>query len=247
MHLQAPKYLQWSPQLTPQYTSQYDTLITSGCSFTASTQQTDCAASWPGYVKDRLGLDLCIDMSFPGAGNRYIKDSIIYSIDNLDSNSKPLVIVMWSGIDRTEELTDQNLNLEPMAKIDQHYYKRVLNDSSAKELAIDNLVYIHDLSAYLNNKSIDHVFTTFINMTTQRLIPVRDTTPQFYKNISLTDQIQFDNLPFIVTGEECLYEWSFLNNYVSEDDFHPPVEANLKWTDTVLLKELQLKKYIDEI
>jgi hypothetical protein len=247
MNLQAPKYLQWKPQLVPAYTSNYDLLITSGCSFTASTQQLDSAASWPGFLKDRLGLELCVDMSFPGVGNQYIKDSVLHAIMNVNKNSKPLVVIMWSGLDRTEQIVDNNVDAEPMAKVGSYYYKRVPNDFSPRELASQNLLYMMEVAQFLDNHNVDYVFTTYINMTKPSLIPVRDTTPPFYKNLNITQEQAFEKLPFVIAGDNCLYEWTFLNDYESSDGFHPPVEANLKWTDDVLLKELCARGLIDEI
>lgn len=245
--LQAPKYMQWKPQLTPLYSCDYNMLITSGCSFTASTNQLQSAASWPGFLKDRLGLELCIDMSFPGAGNQYIKDSVLDAVINRDKKLKPLVIVMWSGIDRTEQILESNETTYPLAKVGSQYYKRTSNNFSTRELARQNLLYMMEVDQYLNKQKIDHVFTTYINMTEPTTIPVRDTTPTFYENLNTADEIQLKELPFIITGNRCLYEHAFLNNYTGDDMYHPPVEANLHWTDNVLSKELCVRGFINEI
>jgi hypothetical protein len=244
----APKYMQWKPQLTPEYTSRYDLIITGGCSFTASTTQLESAASWPGFLKDRLGLDFCIDMSWPGAGNQYIRDSIFYAVENLVKNQKPLVVVMWSGLDRTEEINNED---DPKTfgcgKINNRYYKRIKTNFSPREYAKMNLNYMMELSEFLTDKDIDHVYTTYFNMTEYSPIPVLDTSPTYYKNLTQTEQKQLEKLPLIITGDRCLYEWFFLNNYESDDMFHPTFEATKAWTDSILAKELSARDFINEI
>ena len=244
-HLQPPKNFDWTPQLSPRYTCKYDLLVTSGCSFTASTQQTNSAASWPGYAKDRCGLNHCIDMSYPGAGNFYIKDSIIYALDNLVPNTNPLVVVMWSGLDRTEEISLYD-NHGPV--IENNCYNRVEPHDTATGHAKTSLEHMLNLSTYLHNKKIDHMFTTFVNLTEYPFIPVRDTTPRFYGNLDKSDLEKLNNLPWIASGNDCLYEWAFFNEYLEEEDyFHPPVDANLRWTDEILLPCLAKEGVIVEI
>jgi len=148
--LDPPKFFRWIPQLSPQYTTNCDVLITGGCSFTASTNQTESAASWPGFVKDRCGLDLCIDTSYPGYGNFAIRDNVFQAVEQSEYKN-PLVVVMWSGLDRNPEMGTPEQSIQA----------------------------ILDLKKYLKGKKIQHVFTTYLNMFYPPFVPVRDSTPRY--------------------------------------------------------------------
>ena len=179
-------------------------------------------------------------MSYPGAGNLYIRDSVIYAIDNFTTNAKPFVAVMWSGLDRTENITHEFSGPE----LDGKFYSRCKSDVKIDH-AQQNLSYMLDLADYLNNKTIPYAFTFFVNLTQPPFLPVRDTTPRFTSKEHLE---QLDTLNWVATGNSCLYEWAFFNNYLDQEDyFHPPVEANLRWTDEVLLPELAKQGYINAI
>jgi hypothetical protein len=105
-NLLPPKYMRWNYALDQQYYCNQKQLITSGCSFTASTNQLDCAASWPGFMRDRCRFEETIDLSYPGMGNDYIYQSIMNNINN-----ESLVVVMWSGIDNVDAEKWHNLYL----------------------------------------------------------------------------------------------------------------------------------------
>lgn len=235
--LRPPKLLNWERQLRQEYTCDQSLLITSGCSFTASTTQLESAASWPGYVKDRCGFKSCIDMSYPGVGNRYIKDSVINAVEQCRHPEDVLIIVMWSGLDRVESL----VNGAGQPTLNGVSYQRIDSELDTQQLIDQNAEYILDLSEYLNNNGIQYAFTTYINLLHEPYIPVRDTTPRLtdYHNQDKIKQVS-NKINFPKTGSDYLYEWAFLNNYLNFGDrYHPPVEANLKWTDSVLLPNLK--------
>jgi len=233
-----PKLLNWKPQLSQEYTCDQSLLITSGCSFTASTLQLESAASWPGYVKDRCGFDKCIDMSYPGVGNLYIKDSIINTLEQCHRPEDALVIVMWSGLNRAESLIP-NSKQDPA--INDISYQRCESTVDVDSLVDTSINYILELEKYLTNKNISYAFTSYVNLLHPPFIPVADKTPRFTDNQN-HDKLQKirEAIHFPAKGSDYLYDWAFLNHYLdSGDDFHPPVEANLKWTDTVLLPNLK--------
>lgn len=207
--LEPPKFFRWTPQLSPQYTTTCDVLITGGCSFTASTNQTESAASWPGFVKDRCGLDLCIDTSYPGLGNFSIRDNVIQAIEQCEYNN-PLVVVMWSGLDR-EGTPD------------------------------DSVKAILELKQYLIDRKITHVFTTYLNMFYPPFESVRDTTPR-YADYDIDKEIFVPN-----TGKEFLYEWALRQGQLSEDLYHPTIEATCSWTDQILLTYMEKQNIIQSL
>jgi hypothetical protein len=77
-------------------------LVTSGCSFTATGRFDTHAITWPGILKERCGMISSIEYGWPGAGNKYIADSILHHTSNINDQDaeKTLVVVMWSGINR---------------------------------------------------------------------------------------------------------------------------------------------------
>jgi hypothetical protein len=182
--LPVPKYLNWQDtRISQHYHCNQTLLITSGCSFTSSTVWLKGAASWPGYTRDRCGFEQAIDMSFPGAGNFFIADSIKYAIEKCCQEQDPekiLVIVMWSGIDRAEytQIAETFSGNEPM--LDNLVYKRLsedlITDQVRRDTTNQSLACIKNLIEYLEHKSIAWVFTSYANLLFPPFVPKRDTT-----------------------------------------------------------------------
>ena len=80
-------------------------LVTSGCSFSDNV-----ALRWPHYLAARLGIPL-YNRGHGSAGNDWIAESTIYQISQLLNEGvdpkEILVVVMWSGIDRTNLFISQ--------------------------------------------------------------------------------------------------------------------------------------------
>ena len=77
-------------------------IVTSGCSFT------NCGMTWPYHLK---GHDVR-NVGTVGAGNRYISRAAMYECESLIKEGINVddifLIVMWSGIDRTEFLSTKD-------------------------------------------------------------------------------------------------------------------------------------------
>lgn len=210
--LDIPKILEWEQQLTQLYTTPFDILITGGCSFTASTTQIDAAASWPGFVKDRCGFKTCIDMSYPGFGNFQIKNSIFQALEQIDYVN-PLVIIMWSGLDRYPNFGTPQ----------------------------DSIQAIKETKKRLQQCNIQYAFTTYLNMFYPPFAPVRDATPK-YIDYDINAGDFFPN-----KGQHFLYEWALKRDQLNDDLYHPTVEANLSWTDQILLTHLHKQNIIQAL
>jgi hypothetical protein len=250
--LPVPKLMQWAHSLDQTYRCTSTKLITSGCSFTASTLQLQTAASWPGYVMDRCRFDQCIDYSYAGSGNEYIGDSILHFFSQIPDSSldQYMVIVMWSGIDRkTKKVfgTDMpNLNgvvyqrIQDVNKIDHKEKQCRALESANKILEVYN---------YLVKRKIAFAFTAYANMLYTPYIPKRDTTFEFDKFVSDSLLMQLQNLPWIPNSSmDFLYEYAFVNDFLNSGDyFHPPAECNLKWTDEILLPGMVKQGLIQHI
>jgi len=237
--LPIPKLLKWQHSLLQTHSSTKKILVTSGCSFTSSTLQLETAASWPGYVIDRCRLEQGIDYSYPGAGNEYIGDSILHHFSTVqDPEVKNyLVIIMWSGLDRSEtKLTD--INQQPKLGVTSYVRDQVPVDIkiSAKKSA-DKILEVYN---YLTQRSISFAFSFYSNVLFSPYIPKADTTCEFDLVVDQSVLKKIKLLPWIPTDPfEFLYEYAFINNYLNDGDrFHPPWEANLKWTDNILLPQM---------
>jgi hypothetical protein len=229
-----PKILNWDWNLAQTYCSKQRVLVTSGCSFTASTQQTMSAASWPGFVRDRCRFDYAVDMSYPGMGNDYIRESIMDQV-----TPDCLVIVMWSGIDRRAVSFLPPISMTTCA----------LQDAEKIQTAKMSLSMVQQLKKNLTEKNIPHAFTQYINLIYPPFLPKRDTTPVWAKYLNRTELEEVKNLIDIPNNpQHFLYDYAFFNKFLDNgDQFHPPVECNLKWTDSVLLPELAKKGLISVI
>jgi hypothetical protein len=260
--LPVPKILQWEHTLSQTHSCEQSILLTSGCSFTSSTIQTKLAASWPGFVMDRCRFDLCIDYSFPGVGNDYICDSIIYHMSQVPKHeiSKYMVIVMWSGTDRQEnKVLDTSDPKGPIlgntcyvrnliGKSQSNFVKRpiTLTELSKAEQTKKSADKIIELCNYLTGIGVKFMFTLYSNILFPPYIPKRDTTYEFDNYIDKDKLAELRNLDWVPTRPmDFLYEYAFVNDFLNEGDyFHPPYACNLEWTDQVLLPGLLEKNLL---
>ena len=237
--------MRWSHSLDQRYSCDQTILVTSGCSFTSSTTQLDTAASWPGYVVDRCRFDHCIDYSYPGAGNDYIGDSILYHFKDMTDTelSKHFVIVMWSGIDRVES---KIANSSAQPNLGGICYSRLANTNGASEQAQRSYDKIFEIYNYLSGRKINFAFTFYSNLLFPPYIPKRDTTKEFDNWLTQDQLNNLKKLSWVPTRPmDFLYEYAWRNDYLNHgDQFHPPSAANLSWTDSVLLPGLEKQQLI---
>jgi hypothetical protein len=246
-----PKIFDWPRKIHQYYKCDFDLLITSGCSFTASTTCADYPLSWPGIVKDRCNIPVCIDVSYPGVGNEYIANSVLATVeDQLIKNPEKniLVLISWSGLNRKEDLITDNLNQNP--KIDGIAYQRT--DSNQGGLCSDFFVgevwrswkNIILTKNYLENKKIAHGFVSYCNLFEPPFLPKRDCTPEWP---SMIDQKRFQTLqqiPWLIPHNQSMFEFCFDQDLLVEDLFHPDQDGVNAWTDTVLLPNLEKHGFI---
>lgn len=232
-------------------------MITGGCSFTSSTLWLDGAASWPGYVRDRCGIEKAIDMSYPGAGNLLVSDSVRFALENLCADYPPssiLVAIMWSGIDREEIVrpaTETEISKGNQAIIDKKIYRR--NNSShplaqhditketRKKTTLLSRRLILEMRDLLDSLKVKWIFTGYANLLYPPFIPKRDTTHHWPEYLNKTQLKDLHDLPWLPKDPmDYLYEWSWKNDYLNDGDFfHPPNEANFAWTDQILLPQIE--------
>ena len=254
-----PKYLCWpkSQSIDQTYVCDFDLLITGGCSFTASTMWFDGAASWPGHVKDRCGIEKAIDMSYPGAGNLFIADSVKFALSNLCddyASSSILVAIMWSGIDRQEIVrpaTETEISQGCHPIINKKIYFRTngaqpsgqhdITKETRQKTTLLSRSLILEMIDWLDSLKVKWIFTSYANLLYPPFIPKRDTTHHWLEYLDKVQLQDLYDLPWLPKDPmDYLFEWSWKNDYLNQGDFfHPPIEANLAWSDQVFLPEIE--------
>lgn len=230
--LPVPKLLNWDRILDQHYSIPQRILLTSGCSFTSSTLQLEGPASWPGFVKDRCGMDHVVDYSFPGAGNEYIGDSILYHLNSTDNVDDYFVAVMWSGLDRQSIKT--NLGGQPLLGNITYTTKQRQDCAQA---SADKVLEVYN---YLVSRSIPFVFTFYANVLFPPYFPKRDTTPNFEGHVDNATLSAIQALAWVPNvSEQFLFEYALITGDLDQGDgFHPTRDGNLAWTDNILLRAL---------
>ncbi len=249
-----PKILGWPKKIDQHYSCNFDLLIVSGCSFTASTTCYDYPLSWPGIVKDRCNIPMCIDLSYPGVGNEYIANSVLAAVEEQlvnDSQKKILVLISWSGLDRKEDL-----------KIDYCKQPPMIDNISCQRLQLSSLPMDPDIRAgevwrswkniiftknYLDNKKITNGFFFYCNVFDPPFLPKRDLTPEWPGNISQPRLQSLQKIPWVIPHNQSMFEFCFANDFLGDDLFHPAGDGVLAWTDRVLLPGLQKQNIIQPL
>jgi hypothetical protein len=112
--------------------SSYTDVLVTGCSFSFNYSRQH-PASWPYYLRDLAGLARVRDTALCGSGCQHQFNSVINEIESDPSinPSNTIVIVMWSGMSRTDVIADshtvedwvreQRLSDLGDDKLDRHY------------------------------------------------------------------------------------------------------------------------------
>jgi hypothetical protein len=94
-------------------------IVVSGCSFTHDYKN----KTWPRFLIEHFPQAKLHDLSFPGAGNQYISQSMIryLSTENLKPETT-LVLIMWSGITRQDLMVTKTFydTIPPSSKVNMY-------------------------------------------------------------------------------------------------------------------------------
>lgn len=162
-------------------------LVVSGCSFTDDYD----GKTWPYYLADNINNCRIHNLSFPGAGNFYIADTIRNFLINEKLNpEETLVLVMWSGMTRQDVLVDQEYyDMLPDSCKTTHYGNRYvvgggmsgswqdppfnillkpLFDSYYKftdthTMAYDTLMHMANTRYFLERNNYQYKFLSYVN------------------------------------------------------------------------------------
>jgi hypothetical protein len=240
--------LSWrQPQLPQTHKTNKRTLLVSGCSFTDTYGYTDHPRTWAGYLCCRAGFDRVIDVSKTASGNEYIAMSVVNQIESMTREELDdcIVIIVWSGIARK-----MNLKYEKPGDIDNVTFER-----SAWEphnyfygealLSWKNIMMMQN---YLENKRVSFGFSFFINTFDPPFLPKREENTVYWPDVVTKDKVdQLRNCAWIHDHKQCLFEYCFANDLLSEDLYHPNMDGYLSWTDQVLIPGLVNQGFLEQV
>lgn len=224
----------------------FENLLVGGCSFTQKS-------TWAVVLQRQFNPKKYYDCALGGAGNYHISQSVQWALENSDFNpEKTLVIVMWSGNDRDDEIIDAKyLNRTYSSKFlftpdvataitggmhenaisnTQKYVKNFYSLKSKKSKAIENYLHISFLYHYLKSNNYKFIFLDYLN----RSLPNR--TVDFDIINFLPKKLKAKYLNMVPRDIEDIYSYCLKNNMLdTSDDFHQTAEGQLDWALKILL------------
>jgi len=245
--------------------STYKHLVVSGCSFTSNLPAPDDEPfQWPNLIAEWSGIKLH-NLAIPGAGNTHISNSIrLY----LDINNLPpeetLVIVMWSGIDRIDFMTDPDASKFTSVYPFGYDYsdsaelslggnwwnisnpcdiqKAIINYSKFQNnetYAIQSYLNMQSLSDYLSIRGYKYYFTSYFNYNILDKIEGNNDSGIDFFGILKKLNLSSDRFTWVAL-DPCQYfgNWSKKYSTLQQDNFHPGREAVERWPKEVLLPYL---------
>jgi hypothetical protein len=231
----------------PTHQSKYRKLLVSGCSFTFNNHDS-VACSWPYYLRDLANFDEVYDCSQSGAGSNHIFNSVINEIEtNREINpDDTLVIVMWSGLTRTDVITEKEIvhdwhhmgayrfddvwstmsifnQVDGNSEIDKlcRQYKKIISPTAQ---IYESCLKIIALESYLKQKKFQFIFTSWM-----------DPTPDLCQ-VSIGA-----NIKSMIDKIDYLGDVARASN-MQEIDGHPNPAGYLHWTRDYLIPYLTEKQ-----
>lgn len=234
--------------------SLFPTLLVSGCSYTYNNSDQHICA-WPYYLRDLADIHTVLDASQPGSGVTHaLLASINEVIENhLDHNI--LTIVMLSGLNRVDVITDNDSRDTSLdfAKASPYHFDHGLVSSAIKHYRLHNnntwnnlYEWYHKLislpAIVLQNTLLVIALHGFFQSRRMPLVLVNYEDQSNALNLLpnyLRHQFESIVAPIMSLGE--------LANRTSNgklDDGHPTVDSSLSWTRQILLPYLKQQGYI---
>jgi hypothetical protein len=243
------------------FKSPYKKLLVSGCSFTHNNHHTPC--TWGNNLAEWAGLDIH-NLGIPGAGNTHIANSIILWIEkHRPDPADVLIIVMWSGVERVDWITDSNLskfkdiypftynysdstelvlggawwrenNSTSLVEKTLKNYTKFQNEQS---LALTSWLAMTQLTDYLKQRGYAFYYTAWQDL----WCPGNGTDQWIDYGVALKKlNLTLDHGPWLWSNHnEYLGNWVKERNYtVGANDAHPSRIGHEMWCRTVLVPEL---------
>jgi len=225
--------------------------LTGGCSFTAG--------AWERHFNNYTQH---FDISYPGAGNRYIADSIIHFTTQKHYD---LVLIMWSGLTRLDTPVSDtsyfkdyfNVSLPNMTPAGTRYvmsggeygnyldhplakmmYSNIYKFTSYSDLALMSLTEMIKLQNHLKTRGIPYYFMSYINYWNRPADWVSKNCDRGLNNYGqlkpVIDQLDFDQWIFLNDNKDGIFELAEQHNSFMDDRYHPADDIHKMWFDIVL-------------
>jgi hypothetical protein len=235
-------------------------ILVAGCSFTANPHPVPI--TWGNILANRCGIEI-INLGIPGAGNTHIANSVqLYLEKNKIDHNDVFIIIMWTGIERIDWITDRTKsqgneypfpyyydeyneltvggawwgagNKSHLDKTLRTYSKYQSNES----LALNSWLAMNSLSSYLKLNKYSYVYTSFFNYFRDSEIPehwwINYRTELNKLNLTLDQQ---EWLP--LADEEYLGDYVTQHNLLDNDGFHPSVSGHELWLENILIPNIK--------
>lgn len=236
----------------------FKNLVVSGCSFTYTSHQSGPPTTWPYYLRDLANISHVFSCAVPGAGNYFISQSTIWGLENKKLlPEQTLIVVMWSGNDREDEIfsyeaidqfsnftyqfTDKvchGLTGSPTRDGDGNTnwfgYKDIHKFKTHESRAVENAIWIIGLKRYLDALNFRSVFVKFLDP----IYPNR--TQNFDIANFLPDPIK-TTYNAVMDPVQDPYSFCLKRSLLGDDDLHPSPDGHLAWTREILLPYLNKK------
>jgi hypothetical protein len=227
--------------------------LISGCSFSGNG---DCNDNRSHFWSEPLRtLGNVVNLSVPGAGNKFIADSVI---NETIKNTYDYVLVMWTGLKRldipvcpsicTDEfipnlLVNESVYIDhagseldfPSSKLDK-LRKEYFMLSSDATCAYESLMQFLRLQQHLESKNIKYFFTSYIQyFTDANVLP--NSNFGLYKHKELNYLIeQLDISRWIFENKKTIFDIASETNSFADDGFHPSYQTSMAWGNIVKQK-----------
>ena len=209
---------------------------------------------WAAYLRERMGIENYYDTTCGGTGNFFIMSAVIYALEKLQPDpEETFVAIMWSGNDRDDMIINGNYSTIPHLHYEFTDNVAVaisggMHDSSVPNVnnfnvnwlkslesrTIENYVYISSLYHYLKSNNYNFLFLDY--MSPDRKFPHRSSD---FGIVNLLPKSLADNLKQMMRYDiPDIYSWCLKRNLLSDDNYHPSVEGNFRWTNEVLVPHL---------
>jgi hypothetical protein len=233
-------------QFAATHSAKYKNLLVSGCSFTWNNSEKHLC-SWPYYLRDLAKFEQVYDCSQSGAGSNHIFNSVINEIQT-NPNLSPddtLVIVMWSGLTRTDVIANSDIT-GTWHQISNYNFDRKfatlsifnsVSGSSALDKLCESYKQIVDVDAQIYESAIKIIaLTSYLKERKYNYVMLswKDPTVEFNRVVS----------PIVGQAKAMLDPVEYLDEHAKKNkelDGHPTPDGYLKWTKECLLPYLCLK------
>jgi len=219
--------------------------LANGCSFTEYAEHPDLPdgkhKTWATYLSEAMAVENHINLASSGAGNDYICHSTINYLENADLDpEQTLVIVMWSGIYRTDLPMSQawynhfKFGEHTVCKTDgisywinsggfdtgwrkkptvKPIFEHVYKITEAVDHCMKSLRYFVMLESYLKSRGYKFLFTSYINYWQDNLpYYVIKNEPPFENKLTADPLIGYHCKDYPILKKFDFSNWFFVND-----------------------------------